>query len=75
MAALLAEFPEMPATVIAERVGWAGSISWFRENVARLRPKFRRPGSANVHSRGNSTSLVWPNSTVVRVSPRGEEAS
>ena len=37
---LLAEFPRMPATVIAERVGWQGSSSWFRENVARLRPEF-----------------------------------
>ena len=33
---LLAEFPQMPATVIAERVDWDGSPSWFRENVARL---------------------------------------
>ncbi len=40
--ALLAEFPEMPATVLAERVGWTGSPSWFRENVARLRPEHRR---------------------------------
>ena len=32
----------MPATVIAERVGWSGSISWFRENVKRLRPDYRR---------------------------------
>jgi transposase len=47
VAALLAEFPEMPATVIAERVGWDGSISWFRENVARLRPQFRRPDPAD----------------------------
>jgi hypothetical protein len=31
----------MPATVIAERVGWAGSITWFRENVKRLRPERR----------------------------------
>ncbi|HAP75714.1 MAG TPA: IS21 family transposase, partial [Acidimicrobiaceae bacterium] len=30
---LLAEFPEMPATVLAERVGWSGSITWFRDNV------------------------------------------
>ena len=28
---LLAGFPAMPATVIAERVGWPGSASWFRE--------------------------------------------
>jgi transposase len=45
--ALLAEFPEMPATVIAERVGWDGSMSWFRENVARLRPEQRRPDPAD----------------------------
>ena len=44
---LLAEFPEMPATVIAERVGWDGSISWFRENLARLRPQYRRPDPAD----------------------------
>ena len=40
--ALLSEFPDMPATVLAERVGWSGSITWFRENVKRLRPQFRR---------------------------------
>ena len=40
--ALLAEFPDMPATVVAERVGWRGSSSWFRDNVARLRPEHRR---------------------------------
>jgi hypothetical protein len=47
VAALLAELPEMPATVIAERVGWDGSMSWFRENVARLRPEHRRPDPAD----------------------------
>jgi hypothetical protein len=47
VAALLAEFPQMPATVIAERVGWDGSASWFRENVARLRPQHRRPDPAD----------------------------
>jgi transposase len=45
--ALLAEFPQMPATVIAERLGWDGSSSWFRENVARLRPEHRRPDPAD----------------------------
>ena len=44
---LLAEFPQMPATVIAERVDWDGSPSWFRENVARLRPRHRRPDPAD----------------------------
>lgn len=37
---LLAEFPDMPATVIAERVGWTRSISVFRARVAQLRPLF-----------------------------------
>ena len=36
--ALLEQTPEMPATVLAERVGWEGSIRWFRDNVRRLRP-------------------------------------
>lgn len=39
--ALLAEHPDMPATVIAERVEWTGSITWFREHVRRLRPEHR----------------------------------
>ena len=39
--ALLAEHPSMPATVIAERVEWSGSITWFRENIRRLRPEHR----------------------------------
>jgi transposase len=45
--ALLAECPDMPATVLAERVEWTGSPSWFRENVARLRPEQRRPDPAD----------------------------
>jgi transposase len=45
--ALLAEYPEMPATVLAERVGWTGSITWFRDNVRRLRPEHRRPDPAD----------------------------
>lgn len=49
--ALLVEFPEMPATVLAERVGWSGSITWFRDNVRRLRPEHRRPDPAD--------RLVW----------------
>jgi Helix-turn-helix domain of resolvase len=51
VAVILAEYPEMPATVIAERVGWQGSITWFRDNVRRLRPAHRRPDPAD--------RLVW----------------
>lgn len=36
--ALLEQTPDMPATVLAERVGWTGSIRWFSDNVRRLRP-------------------------------------
>jgi hypothetical protein len=45
--ALLAEHPTMPATVIAERVGWTGSITWFRDNVRRLRQEYRKPDPAD----------------------------
>jgi hypothetical protein len=49
--ALLVDEPELPATVLAERVGWGGSITWFRENVKRLRPEHRRIDPAD--------RLVW----------------
>jgi len=39
--ALLTEFPDMPATVIAERLGWTGASSVLRARVALLRPRFR----------------------------------
>ncbi len=45
--ALLEEFDDLPASVLAERVGWTGSASWFRENVARLRPDYRRVDPAD----------------------------
>jgi len=37
---LLAQTPSMPSTVLAERVGWEGSASWFRQNVAAIRPDY-----------------------------------
>ena len=38
--ALLSVYPQMAATVLAERVGWTGSISWFRERVRVIRPEY-----------------------------------
>lgn len=32
----------MPATVLAERVGWSGFPAWFRENVTKIRRSMRR---------------------------------
>ncbi|MDQ6798109.1 MAG: IS21 family transposase [Actinomycetota bacterium] len=40
---LLREFPDMPATVVAERVDWDRSIRVLRERVAELRPLFVAP--------------------------------
>ena len=37
---LLTTTPSMPATVVAERVGWRGSSSWFRKKIAQLKPEF-----------------------------------
>ena len=52
--ALPAEFPAMPATVIAERVGWSRSITVFRERVTALRPLFapRDPASRTSYASG-----------------------
>ncbi|AFM20260.1 hypothetical protein Mycch_5614 (plasmid) [Mycolicibacterium chubuense NBB4] len=38
--AFLSAYPTMSATVLAERVGWTGSISWFRERVRAIRPEY-----------------------------------
>jgi len=43
--ALLSQTPSMPATVIAEGVGWSGSASWLRKRVALIRPEYA-PGDA-----------------------------
>ena len=41
--ALLAEFPRMPATVIAERIGWDRSLTMLKDRVRELRPLFVPP--------------------------------
>ena len=43
---LLMAWPRMPATVIAERIGWTRSISVLKERVAELRPLFLPPDPA-----------------------------
>jgi transposase len=44
---LLSVYPQMPATVIAERVGWSRSMSWFRQRVAEIRPEYARADPAD----------------------------
>ena len=41
--ALLRDCPTMPATVVAERIGWEHGITILRDRVAELRPLFRPP--------------------------------
>lgn len=40
---LLGDFPEMPATVIAERIGWERGMTVLRDRVGELRPLFVPP--------------------------------
>ena len=42
----LAEWPEMPATVIAERIGWDRSLTVLKVRVRELRPQFVPPDPA-----------------------------
>lgn len=44
--ALLGEFPDMPSTVIAERVGWSRGKTVLFDRIAALRPLYRRPDPA-----------------------------
>jgi transposase len=38
---LLAEFPDMAATVIAERIGWSNSLTVLKDRVRVLRPQYK----------------------------------
>ena len=44
---LLAAYPSMPATVIAERIGWTRSIRTLSGRVAQLRPVYMPPDPAS----------------------------
>jgi transposase len=44
---LLQAYPAMPATVIAERIGWTRSIRVLRDRVAELRPVYLPPDPAS----------------------------
>lgn len=44
---LLQAYPTMPATVIAERIGWDHSIRVLRDRVAELRPVYLPPDPAS----------------------------
>ena len=63
----------MPATVLAERVGWEGSPSRFRKKVAALRPEYGPCGPANwiVYSAGDQAQCdLWFPETKIPVDGR-----
>jgi transposase len=68
--ALLKDDPRMPATVIAERVGWSGSRrgSGRTENVARIRPEYAPadPADRNSYEPGDQIqcNLVFPEARI-----------
>ncbi len=72
---LLAEFPDMPATVIAERIGWEHSSSVLRGRVAALRPLFRPadPADRTTYEPGQIVQCdLWFPGKVVPVGEQGK---
>ena len=59
---LLAVTPRMPASTLAERVGWSGSASVFRDKVAVIRPEYLPPDPADrwrVALDGSASPGTW----------------
>jgi len=70
---LLTEFPDMPATVIAERIGWEHSASVLRARIAQLRPLFRPadPADRTTYEPGQIVQCdLWFPGKVVPVGPK-----
>src|SRR5215218_7074672 len=61
---LLRAYPRMPATVIAERIGWQHGITILKDRVRELRPLFSTAGPVGAHAvrgwRACSVRLVVP---------------
>lgn len=67
------EFPLMPATVLAERVCWNGSSSWFRKRVAAIRPEYGSadPADRIVYSAGDQAQCdLWFPATKIPIDGR-----
>ncbi len=59
---LLREYPSMPATVIAERIGWSHSITVLKDRVRQIRPEYRGvdPVDRLQHQPGNALQCdLW----------------
>jgi transposase len=64
---LLKEFPDMPTTVIAERIGWDRSLTVLKDRVRELRPVYTPADPASRTSYGPGGS---PTSKPNRSPPR-----
>ena len=53
---LLAVYPAMPATVIAERIGWDRGLTVLKDRVRELRPAYLPPDPAGSCTGGNQKS-------------------
>jgi hypothetical protein len=51
---LLAEWPTMPATVIAERIGWRYSMTTLKDRVRQIRPEELRAGHIKKRNRSHA---------------------
>lgn len=70
---LLTQFPDMAATVIAERIGWEHSSSVLRARIAQLRPLFSPPDPADrtTYAAGEIVQCdLWFPGKVVPVAPK-----
>ena len=59
---LLREFPRMPATVVAERIGWEHSITILKDRIRDIRPEYAGvdPADRLVHEPGIATQCdLW----------------
>lgn len=59
---LLAEYPRMPATVIAQRIGWTHSLTILKDRLRVIRPEYAGvdPADRLVHEPGQSTQCdLW----------------
>jgi len=70
--ALLVEFPRMPATVIAERIGWPYSMTTLKDRLRQIRPEYLGvdPVDRIVYEPGEITQCdLWFPDTKIPVGP------
>lgn len=71
---LLREFPRMPATVVAERIGWEHSITILKDRIRDIRPEYAGvdPADRLVHEPGIATQCdLWFPETRIPVGAAG----